>query len=99
MTEIRIAIETQRKKATDRLNKTSPDNSQPLISAKGPSPRPSGTTFSSEFEYEQILRKGELREKKQREKLDEALRKIRRLQNTSQEDFRCLDEFERLKRE
>jgi hypothetical protein len=54
---------------------------------------------AKELECEQILRKGEIREKKLREKLDGALRKIQTLQNTSQEDFQYLDEFEKSKRE
>jgi chromosome segregation ATPase len=54
---------------------------------------------AKEKECQEVLRKGELREQRLREKLDQALRRVQKLQGQATEDFRFLDEFERSKRE
>jgi recombination DNA repair RAD52 pathway protein len=54
---------------------------------------------AKEHECQEILRKGELREKRLREKLDDALARVQKLQGKSGQDFQFLDEFERSKRE
>jgi chromosome segregation ATPase len=54
---------------------------------------------AKEHECREILRKGEMRERRLREKLEEALRRVHKLQGHSGEDFRFLEEFERSKRD
>lgn len=51
-----------------------------------------------EKECNDLLRKGEARERKLRQQLDEAISKIQKLQNSRNEDLAYIDEFERSKR-
>lgn len=53
---------------------------------------------AKEKECQEMLRKGEARERKLRQKLDEAIMKIQRLQDSRSQDMGYLDEFERSKR-
>jgi hypothetical protein len=52
---------------------------------------------AKELECQQILRKGEARERKLKEQLDRALLKIQKLQNSG-EDYGYLDDFEKSRR-
>jgi hypothetical protein len=101
---IEEAIETRREAAVDRL-KQEVGRQFPGIEFSGTSVAASvkdhirERIMAKERECQEILRKGELRERRLREKLDEALQKVQRLQNEAGEDFQFLDDFERSKRE
>lgn len=101
---IEAMIEDRKEQAIERLRREIEDQFQGM-SIKGENiadaieKHVTETIRRKEGECNEILQKGETRERKLRQKLDEAIAKIQMLQNERSDDLRYLDDFERSRRQ